>query len=75
MNTTEKETKIRAWSGADQTKRGSSALPPDGVLLTKADVAWIYQVTTRTVENWARAGRLSFTRVGHTIRFRRETLP
>ena len=66
---------IEAPSGAEQAGRDARPLPPEGVLLTKADVARIYQVTTRSIENWARNGWLSPTRVGHTIRFRRETLP
>ena len=75
MNDCEKITKIRACSGAERAKPRSFELPPEGVLLTKTDVASMYQVTTRSVENWVREGRLPFTRVGRTIRFRREMLP
>lgn len=45
-------------------------LPP--VLLTRREAAKVLNVTTRTLERWERAGRLSPLRNGRLVRYRVE---
>lgn len=45
---------------------------PLPALLTIREVAAYRRVTTRTVRNWEKAGLLTPTRFGRTVRFRRE---
>lgn len=42
--------------------------------LTVSEVAKLVKVTSKTVRQWIRAGRLPAIRVGRTIRVRREAL-
>jgi excisionase family DNA binding protein len=38
-------------------------------LCTKADIAAVFQVGTRTVENWMQHGKIPFIRMGQVVRF------
>ena len=42
----------------------------DEQLLTKNQLAAFFQVTTRTIEAWMSADRLSYLKIGRTVRFR-----
>ena len=39
-------------------------------LTTKREVAEFCRVTTRTIEAWMKANRLSYLKIGRTVRFR-----
>jgi excisionase family DNA binding protein len=39
-------------------------------MLTKSDVASFFQIEIRTLENWMASGKVSYYRIGRTVRFR-----
>jgi excisionase family DNA binding protein len=45
-----------------------------GPLYTTREVAQLLRVSTRTVQNWVRAGTLPVLRYGHILRFRQADL-
>ncbi|MFM8469172.1 MAG: helix-turn-helix domain-containing protein [Limisphaerales bacterium] len=47
----------------------NTAIQPENGLLTKREIAAYLRVTTRTVENMTRDGRLVCIRIGRTVRF------
>jgi excisionase family DNA binding protein len=46
----------------------------DGRLWNKRDAARYFGVTTRTVEQWMKAGYLCYFKIGHAVRFRPEDI-
>jgi excisionase family DNA binding protein len=64
----------RAPGGAGRPRRGSASTGASP-LLRSSEVAALFDVSERTVINWARAGRLpSIRTVGGHLRFRREAV-
>ena len=41
----------------------------DNILITPAEVASFYQVSIRTVQRWARSGKLPSVKIDRTLRF------
>jgi excisionase family DNA binding protein len=45
------------------------AISPCEVLLTKAEIAARFKVTSRTIDTWMRKRLLPFRKIGRTVRF------
>jgi excisionase family DNA binding protein len=43
-------------------------------MLTKADVAEFFQVTARTLDTWMKREKISYYKIGRTVRFRMEDI-
>ena len=49
-------------------------ISPLGEFLKKSEVACLFQVTERTIDNWVRDGSLPAFHIGRTVRFDREAI-
>ena len=49
---------------------GPRACAPSEGMLTKQDLASFFKVTTRTIDAWMASGKISYYRIGRSIRFR-----
>src|SRR5437588_200900 len=61
--------KIHAPSDSPHESRNNNAQPRD--VMTKAELADYLRISTRTVDEWMRDGRIPFWKISRTVRFRR----
>jgi excisionase family DNA binding protein len=47
---------------------------PEHLYLTKLQVAQMFQVTVRTLDDWMKRGLIPFIKVGRTVRFRADLI-
>ena len=73
MSATELAAENSGTEGASRAERfKASGLPPASAdeILDKRETAKRLKVSTRTLDQWMRAGRVPYAKIGKTVRFR-----